>query len=245
MTRRFRPILLLPLLLVLAGCKTDLYSRLSEREANEMLAVLLRAGITAERQVAKDGTSTLRVASGRVADAVDILRANQLPRPSFATMGDVFAQQGLVATPTEERARFIHALSQELSRTISEVDGVLSARIHVVLPRNDPLRQDAAPAAASVFIRHDAATQLGDIVPQLKMLVANSIEGLAYERVSLVLLPVERPVRPPAPAPTPTTAPSGPLPAVIGGLAVGGMAAGAWVLTLRRRGTSSSGTGAG
>jgi len=51
----------------------------------------------------------------------------------------------------------IYALSEELSRTVSEIDGVISARVHVVLPENDPLRRDLVPSSASVFIRHDSS----------------------------------------------------------------------------------------
>jgi len=107
-------------------------------------------------------------------------------------MGEVFKGSGLIASPTEERARFVYALSEELSRTISDIDGVLSARIHVVLPKNDLLRQDTTPSSASVFIRHDARAPMKNLLPQVKMLVANSIEGLSYEKVSVVLVSVDR-----------------------------------------------------
>jgi type III secretion protein J len=85
----------------------------------------------------------------------------------------------------------IFALSQELSRTISDIDGVLSARVHLVLPENDPLRQQLVPSSASVFIRHHANMAMNDLVPQVKMLVANGVAGLSYDKVSVILVPVE------------------------------------------------------
>jgi type III secretion protein J len=85
----------------------------------------------------------------------------------------------------------IFALSQELSRTVSEIDGVLSARVHLVLPENDPLRQQLVPSSASVFIRHRSNAQISNLVPQVKMLVANGVAGLSYDKVSVVLVPVE------------------------------------------------------
>ena len=191
---RVRP-LLLAVLLLLSGCKVALYSKLSETEAMEIMALLMRHGIDAGRIVAKDGSNTLEVDKDRLADAVDLLRSKQLPRQKFATMGEVFQQQGLIASPTEERARFIYALSQELSHTLSQIDGVLSARVHVVLPHNDPLRQEVEPAAAAVFLRHDVATAVDEILPQVKLLVANSIQGLSYDKVTVVLLPVPTPAQ--------------------------------------------------
>ncbi|XSC45535.1 type III secretion system inner membrane ring lipoprotein SctJ [Bradyrhizobium sp. RDT10] len=180
-------------LCTLAGCQTELYSKLDEREANDMIALLHKYGVAAERSFAKDGTSQISVEERQLPQAIELLKANGLPRRTFTNMGEVFKSSGLISSPTEERARFIYALSEELSRTISDIDGVLSARIHVVLPKNDLLRQDATPSSASVFIRHDSRAPLKSLLPHVKMLVANSIEGLSYEKVSVVLVPVERP----------------------------------------------------
>ncbi|MBH5396488.1 type III secretion inner membrane ring lipoprotein SctJ [Bradyrhizobium sp. CNPSo 4010] len=190
--RRFRMCLALPFLLPLIGCKADLYTKIQEREANEMLALLLGKGVDAVRVVAKDGTSTIQVEEKQLAYSIDLLNVEGLPRQSFKNLGEVFKGSGLVASPIEERARYVYALSEELSRTISDIDGVLSARVHVVLPKNDLLRQDATPSSASVFIRHGSNAKLSALLPQIKMLVANSIEGLSYDKVAVVFVPVER-----------------------------------------------------
>ncbi|UQR67854.1 type III secretion inner membrane ring lipoprotein SctJ [Bradyrhizobium sp. C-145] len=190
--RRLRMCLALPLLLPLIGCKADLYTKIQEREANEMLALLLGKGVDAVRVVAKDGTSTIQVEEKQLAFSIDLLNVEGLPRQSFKNLGEVFKGSGLVASPIEERARYVYALSEELSRTISDIDGVLSARVHVVLPKNDLLRQDATPSSASVFIRHGSNAKLSALLPQIKMLVANSIEGLSYDKVAVVFVPVER-----------------------------------------------------
>ncbi len=184
-------VLLIPALL-LAGCQTDLYTKLSEREANEIVALLASKGIPANRTTAKDGTSTVHVEESSFADAVALLNSAGLPHPKFATMGDVFADTKLVSSPVEERARFIYALSQELSRTLSEIDGVITARVHLVLPKNDPLREDAKPSSASVFIKHVRNASVTALLPQIKTFVTNSIEGLTYEKVSVVFVPGNR-----------------------------------------------------
>lgn len=200
--RRLSGLVVLPLLLSLGGCKTDLYTKVQEREANEMLAVLLSKGVDAVRVVGKDGTSTIQVEAKQLAFSIDVLNDQGLPRQPFKSLGEVFKGSGLVASPVEERARYVYALSEELSRTISDIEGVISARVHVVLPKNDLLRQDATPSSASVFIRHDSNAKLSALLPQIKMLVANSIEGLSYDKVAVVFVPVERAQRelPPAPA---------------------------------------------
>jgi type III secretion protein J len=196
--RGLRAMLMLGLLLAVGGCKADLYSRLAEREANLIIATLLRNGIAADRLEAKDGSSMVRVEQERFADAVTLLNAAGLPRAKFETMGDIFSSNGLVASPTDERARFIYALNQELSRTVTEIDGVVSARVHVVLPKNDPLRQDQAPSAASVFIKYDARVEVTSLLPQIKTLIANSVEGLTYDKVAVVFVRSDAESAPPA-----------------------------------------------
>ncbi|BAM93189.1 type III secretion bridge between inner and outermembrane lipoprotein, YscJ,HrcJ,EscJ, PscJ [Bradyrhizobium oligotrophicum S58] len=186
--RRLNVVLVLGLAFALSGCKGELYSRLSEKEANLMIALLLHNGIAADRLQAKDGSNTVRVEQERFADSVTLLNASGLPRAKFEDMGSVFSSNGLVSSPTEERAKLIHALNQELARTIMEIDGVISARVHVVLPKNDPLRRDQVPSAASVFIKHDARAEVTMLLPQIKTLIANSVEGLTYDKVAVVFV---------------------------------------------------------
>lgn len=178
-------------LLLLAACKVELYSNLEEREANEMVAILLHQGIPAEREITKDRGLVVSVEEDRFADAVDVLRRNGYPRERYAKIPDLFKGEGLVSSPVEEQARLIYALSQELSSTISEIDGVYSARVHVVLPDSEGLKVASTPSSASVVIRHRADVDLSKLTPEIKMLVANGIKGLLYENVSVVFLPTD------------------------------------------------------
>jgi type III secretion protein J len=184
----------LAVLLLLCACKTELNRGLSENDANDEVAILLRAGIPASREAAAKGdTMTVSVEKGRFADAVAVLHEHGYPKPRFASIGSVFAGSGLVSSPMDERARMIYALGQELSHTISDIDGVLTARVQIVLPENDPLRLDTTPSSASVFIRYDPATPIEALVGQIKMLVANGVAGLTYDKVSVVTVPAVLP----------------------------------------------------
>lgn len=192
--RRFLPSRLAAIALValtVAGCNVELYSNLDQKQANEIIATLFRQGIPAERVMLKGGRYTINVDEGRFAEAIHVLNENGLPRQEFDTLFKVFKKEGLVSSPVQERAQMIYALSQELAQTVSDIDGVLSARVHLVLPENDPLRQQLVPSSASVFIRHQASTNMNDLVPQVKLLVANGVAGLSYDKVSVVLVPVE------------------------------------------------------
>jgi type III secretion protein J len=177
--------------LMLAGCQSELYTDLDQRQANEIVATLLQHGIAADRTFGKDDRVSVSVDSNRFADAVTILNDNGLPRQKFATLGDVFKRDGLVSSPVQESAQMIYALSQELSRTVSDIDGVLTARVLLVLPENDPLGEKVVPSSASVFIRYRADMPIEHLVPQIKMLVADGVAGLSYDKVSVILVPVQ------------------------------------------------------
>lgn len=193
-------------LLLLAGCsRAELYTGLTEREANEMIAVLQSAGLSAEKASKDSQVWTLDAPKDQFPRAVALLQARGYPRERFQSLGDVFKKQGFVASPTEERARMLFALSQELSQTVSEIDGVVAARVHVALPENDPLSDSQKPASASVFIKHDPQVDLSGQVGSIKALVVNSVEGLPYDRVTVVLVPA----RPMPLSPSPTTRQAG------------------------------------
>ena len=185
-----RPSLLLALLLtlLLQGCDSTLYTNLSELEANKMLAVLLSEGIAAKRELQDDGLISVSVPDERFAEAVALLDDAGLPAQKFSSMGDVFKSNSLVASPVQERAQMIYALSEEISHTVSQIDGVLSARVHVVLPDNDLLKRVISPSSASVLVRYEADTAIDELIPQIKTLVANSISGLSYDGVSVTAI---------------------------------------------------------
>ncbi len=185
---RCAPLALL-VVLALAGCKAELYGNLSEREANEVVAALLGVGIPASKTTGRGGAVAVQVDEVRFAEAMAVLKDRGLPGETYQSMGEVFAKEGIVSSPVEERARFIYAMSQELGQTIAEIDGVLSARVHVVLPETDMLGRNFKPSSASVFIRHRSTVQIDPYMSQIKMLVANSLEGLIYDNITVVTVP--------------------------------------------------------
>ena len=177
--------------LALVACtgRVDLIGAIGEDEANEVLAALLKADVSAQKVPGKDGMVALRVNSDQVSKALLVLSQNGLPRERHAGMGAVFKKEGLISSPLEERARYIYALSQELSATLARIDGVLHARVHVVLPERGPVGETGVSSTAAVFLKHRKEFDLELLQPQIRRLVTNSIPGLAPDRVSIVLVP--------------------------------------------------------
>ncbi|EJL73490.1 type III secretion apparatus lipoprotein, YscJ/HrcJ family [Variovorax sp. CF313] len=189
---RLRWLAALVLLLALAGCKVALYSNLKEQEANEIVAALSNDGIAATKTKLEGSNWQVEVEEDRLSQALDLLRVQGLPAERYVSMGEVFQKQGLVSTPSEERMRYIYAMSQELSQTLRSIDGVVDARVHVVIPANDPLSEKIRPSSAAVFIKHRPDIDLRLLAPAVKDMVAHSIEGLTHDQVSLSLFEARR-----------------------------------------------------
>ncbi len=253
---RSRPILALlltlGLALLLSACarKVELMAAIAESEANEILGALQNAGIAAEKVPGKEGMVGMHIAADQVGRAVDLLREQGLPRERFAGMGQVFKKEGLISSPLEERARYLYALSQELGATLNQIDGVIVARVHVVLPERSSIGESQQPASAAVFLKYQEGYDMDAVQPQVRRLVTNSIPGLAPDKITIVMVPSQpqhqraggepRPtVASPSswftpsstPSSTPNAAPtSGPAVAAAGGAQQQGGGAGLWVL---------------
>lgn len=176
---------------MLSGCKTELYNGLSQKEGNEMLAILLVAGISTEKLPDSDERIKLMVEESQLSLALATLKSQGYPKDKFASLGEVFPDEGLISSPLEERARLMFAKSQEISSTLSQIDGVITARVHIVKPQEEKIRgrNKEITSSASVFIKHAPNIDIESLVPQIKLLVNNSIEGLNYDRISVILVP--------------------------------------------------------
>lgn len=181
--------------LILGGCgeSVELHRQLSEQEANEVIAELADKQIRAQKIPAKDGV-VVRVRANDISRAVRTLEAVGLPKVARSTLGDIFRKEGVISTPLEERARYIYALSQELEATLSNIDGVIVARVHVVLPERVAPGEPVQPASASVFIKHDPRLDPDNIQPRVRRMVASSIPGMASaientQKLTVVFVP--------------------------------------------------------
>lgn len=178
---------LLIVALTCLGCNdTILYSEINEKEAVQMQAILISQGIDCDMISQKDNLSELKVSKNALFQAIEILKGYGYPKDYYTDMASMFANEGIVSSPLEERAKYIYALSQELAQTISKIDGLITARVHIVLPENDPLSEYFQPSSASVFIKHRPTFDIQSSVHQIKQLVVNSIEGLSYDKVTIV-----------------------------------------------------------
>ena len=179
----------LPVALLLTACdnQTTLHANLDERQANLVMAALLDQGISCHKNPGDEGAWTVTVSENRFAEAVNLLERQGLPRRDYRGLGEVFKKTGMISSPSEERIRFMDALAQDLSRTIASIDGVVDARVHIVLPENDPFARNSLPSSAAVAVRSRWDADVSEYIPAIKGLVKNAIEGLAYDKIMVTV----------------------------------------------------------
>ena len=179
---------------MVGGCSANILHGIDERSANEATAALERAGIGAEKMpdegaaAGGSATYTIRVAHADGTRAVDLLRALGLPHDRRRGFAETYGQPSLIPTPSEERARYVDALAGEIERTLESADGVISARVHLVLEESDPLAVDAKPrnaARAAVLLKARPGTAPFSEA-DVQKLVAGSVAGLEAAAVSVV-----------------------------------------------------------
>ena len=205
-------------LLTLAACQAEVYSDQTESSVNEMITVLQANGIEAGRIAgSEEGRYGLTVSRQDFTRAVAVLQQQGLPRAERRGLESVFPGDKIVSTPFEERARFMHAIGQELAASLSEIGGVVRANVHVNVPEAQPLADERVAASVAAFIYKDPGVDLKSQIPMIKTLITNSIEGLDYEDVAVGVFDVA------APNAAPLTRQQGPfsIPALVGYLVLG------------------------
>ncbi|WP_176086018.1 type III secretion inner membrane ring lipoprotein SctJ [Martelella sp. HB161492] len=195
MTRRIAALILM--LLVLTSCKEVLNTGLSESEANQILSTLIQYNIDASKTQAKDGTSQILVERDQFAYAVQLLDSYGLPKQKFTDVSQMFDKDGLVSSPTREWAKLNFAQSQELASMIATIPGVTSAKVQLANPRQTNPFEDKPKPNVAVLVLADKNNISPDLVPQIKKLVANSVDNISYDNIGVVISPITPPAPPP------------------------------------------------
>ena len=183
--------MVLCLVVGLSGCGRETLLRdLTERDANEIVAVLYASSMEATKVADPKGKAfSVEVLSADLARAVAVLRALGLPKSPRANLNEVFRATGFAPTPFEERVRYLWGQAQELERTISLMEGVLQTRVHVVTPDSANKRSDLQRSKASVYLSYDDRYDIEILVPRIRKMVSDSVEGLIPTQVEILAIP--------------------------------------------------------
>jgi flagellar M-ring protein FliF len=160
-----------------------LYGNLGQQDAAQIAQALDQSGIPYKL----DGsTGQITVPADRVHDARLKMAGQGLPEGDggFAVMAK---NQSFGVSQFMEGARYQHALETELARTISNLQQVEGARVHLALPRQSAFIRDRRAPSASVFVQLKPGRRLeSEQVTAIGNLVASSIPELEAGQVTIV-----------------------------------------------------------
>ena len=104
-----------------------------------------------------------------------------------ATEGwSILDDQGITSSEFDQRVGYHRAMEGELAATITVIDGVRGANVHLVIPEQDLFVGDEIQASASVLLQTAASTGVSPMqVQAIVNLVASSVEGLSADQVTV------------------------------------------------------------
>ena len=157
-----------------------LYGRLAEKDVSEVVAAVQAANIRYELGA---GGNSIYVPAGEVHKLRMQLAGKGIPSGEGVGF-EVFDRPNFGISDFVQRTNYVRALQGELARTISQLSGVRSARVLIVTPENRLLFTDVkAKPTASIFVEGNVSAEG---VNSIRSLVANAVEGLRIDDVSVV-----------------------------------------------------------
>src|SRR6266436_2311690 len=160
-----------------------LYGKLDDTEAARVIAALEEAKVP--YKISRAG-GAIHVPAEKVHYMRMQLAAKGIPRGDGVGF-EIFDKANFGISDFVQRANYVRALQGELARTIGQLDEVEAARVMIVLPENRLLLDDHKHPTASVFVRTKGHSPLAPTaVNSIRFLVANSVEGLQANQVTVV-----------------------------------------------------------
>ena len=135
----------------------------------------------------KKGGKAIYIPKNKVYAVRISLAGKGIPKKGHTVGFEIFDKTNLGMTEFVQKVNFYRAIQGELARTISSIDGVESARVHIVIPEESIFKEDQKEPSASIALKLRApgildATQIAGI----KQLVASSVEGLKPNKISII-----------------------------------------------------------
>jgi len=163
---------------------TPLYGALGGSDAIAVADALKATG--ADFKI-DQGTGLVLVPSSKVQELRLSLASQGLPNTSGTGFEVLQKEAGFGTSRLVEKARYHHALEEEIARTISNINAIKTARVHLALPKQSVFIRKRKKPSASVSVKlHPGRSLTPGNVDAIMHLVASSIPELETERVTIV-----------------------------------------------------------
>ncbi|MEM9313983.1 MAG: flagellar basal-body MS-ring/collar protein FliF [Pseudomonadota bacterium] len=161
-----------------------LYGSMAPEDMNQVITTLEANGIDYSLN---QRTGMVAVPAGQVHRARMMLASDGYPKGEGVGFESLYREQEIGLSSFMEQARFHRALEAELSRTISAMDSIRGARVHLAMARQSAFLRQREQPAASVMLNLYAGRGLNERqLAGIVHLVASSVPNLDAEQVSVV-----------------------------------------------------------
>jgi flagellar M-ring protein FliF len=159
------------------------FTNLSPEDSSEAAAALKAAGMSFRSEA---NGAALAVPASQVHDARLLLAAQGLPRGGGVGF-ELFDRSDFGASEFTQRVNLRRATEGELARTISRLQAVRSARVHVTMPEKGLYRDDDRHAAAAVVLNLQPGRTMHEReLAGVRHLVASAVAGLDADSVTVL-----------------------------------------------------------
>lgn len=163
---------------------TLLHASLSGKEAAEVLDALEEAGIPYRLE---QSSGAVMVPSAKVHDARLKLAAHGLPKSTDLGFEVLDRNSSFGTSQFLEQARYQRALEVELARSVSTLNSIQSARVHLAVPKQSVFVRNRKKPSASVLVRLYPGRKLEDGQGEtIAHLVAAAIPALEPSEVRVI-----------------------------------------------------------
>ncbi|MFT4604007.1 MAG: flagellar M-ring protein FliF [Rhodothermales bacterium] len=163
---------------------TALYSGLSQSEAGQVIDALKGRGVAYEL---RDAGSSVYVPEELVFELRAAMAQDGVVQDGAPGYAEIFDGGTLGMTDFLQRLNTRRAQEGELSRTITSLQQVDLARVHLVTPERSAFRETQVPPSASVVIKMKRGSNLSlTQVDGIASLIAGAVEGLDPNNVTVL-----------------------------------------------------------
>lgn len=161
-----------------------LFSGMEAQESSEVVTVLQQMNVNYKLDPT---TGAVMVPAAKIQELRLRLASEGLPRSAAQGMDMLNQDQGFGTSQFIEQARYQRAMEQELARSISSLQNVRSARVHLAIPKQSVFVRDRRPPTASVVVNLFAGRQLDrGQMSAISHMVASSVPNMNSSDVTIV-----------------------------------------------------------
>lgn len=161
-----------------------LFADLSGRDASKVMEALGKSNI---QYKIDNSTGAIMVPSSKVYEARLKLAGDGLPAGTSRGFEMLEEEQGFGTSQFVETARYNHALEAEIARSITQIQSIESARVHLALSKKSAFVRDKVKSKASVVVNLFPGRGISDgQVASIVHLVASSVSNMDYEDVTVI-----------------------------------------------------------